>query len=78
MALSSGTGLSMELRGQVLRLTPRCFREQAMESVEEFGPLAFIVTFGGFLIAAGAALRALWAGKFLLGSGFRRHGARSG
>lgn len=35
-----------------------------MESVEEFGPLAFIVTFGGFLIAAGAALRALWAGKF--------------
>jgi hypothetical protein len=29
------------------------------------GPLAFIVTFAGFLIAAAAALRALWAGKFL-------------
>jgi hypothetical protein len=33
--------------------------------VKDYGPPAFIVTFAGFLIAASAALRALWAGKFL-------------
>jgi hypothetical protein len=33
--------------------------------IEDYGPLAFIVTFAGFLIAVVTALRALWAGKFL-------------